>query len=563
MPEKKMTKEFKADVTSSLKLQPSTLFSGKISRRNFGKLLGLASVVPMTGSMAGCGGGDDSADTVSPAPTSYAISKEAKVTVAGGEMQGTNLPTGVRAFLGVPYAAPPVGSLRWKAPQPVVPWTGTKATQTNPPAAITSLNPVTLSGTTTPWKTSEDCLYLNMWVPPETIASAGSLPVMVWMHGGGGNISETRYMGDELAKKGIIYILAARRQGIFSTLALSSLSAETENKGSSGNLDMLDMIAALKWVQDNIAKFGGDPNNVTLSGQSMGSQSVSKLQACPLTKGLFKRVFGQSGSTISGTKANTGVTLATAEANGAAWMAKFGTGTTVADLRAKTTAEILAVSGSLSAGFDYILPDTPQNLFLAGKQQDVPMYIGFCRDEATMPAFTGVTDLASYNSKLSTKFGADATAVFNLYPAFSNADAVTQSVRLNNEYDKGKIMVAWASAQKMTGKSPVYMFLFFRGNSSGTGAAHGRDVNYWTGKLTAAYGDNTFPYTTTADYELSSRMMDSLVSWCKTGNPNTAEVSVPEFNAADEKVAGFDERTIATVPIYKGVDWFVANSNKY
>lgn len=546
----------------------------KLDQLKHGLAYGL--VITTVASMCGClGGGGDSdkgTETGSTPTTAYAISKEAKVTVAGGEIQGTNLMSGVRSFLGVPFAAPPVGNLRWKAPQPVVAWTGTKATQNYSSACVYRTAPVSLAGQTTAWPTSEDCLYLNAWVPPEaSLPASGKWPVLVWMHGANGNNSEARYPGEQLAKKNIIVVTPQRRQaGILSNLALSALSAETENKGSSGNLDMLDMIAALQWVHDNIAKFGGDPDNVTLGGLSQGSVNTARLQASPLTKGLFKRVFAQSGSFLNGTSSDTGTTLSAAQAVGAAWMAKFGTvtGTTaaasVADLRAKATSELFLVSGSsLSGGMDYVLPDTVNNLFLAGKQNDVPMYIGYCNDETVSRALSGVTDLATYNTALTGKFGTDAANVFNLYPAFNDTDAVSQALRVNNDYEFGKQMVSWARLQKAKGASTVYMYRFYRGNSVGAGARHGNDVNYWAGNLTAPYSDNTLPYATPADYELSERMMESLVSWVSMGNPSTASVKVPEYNRNDQQVIGFDVNAIAQVPIYKGVDWFIDNASKY
>lgn len=528
-------------------------------------------MLPLAGCLGG-GGGDDGDTAASNSSTTgsvsnYAISSDAKVTIAGGEIQGLNLSTGVRAFLGVPYAAPPVGNLRWKPPQAVVPWSGTKATQTLPPGAIYSTATVTLNGTNTVLPTSEDCLYLNMWVPPEAKAKAGGLPVLVWMHGSNGNVSQPRYTSPELAKKGIIYINIARRQGVFANLALAELSAEAENKGSSGNFYMLDMIAGLKWVRDNIAKFGGDPDNVTLSGQSQGSIYTAKLQASPLSKGLYKRIFAESGAPIAGSTKTTIPSLAEMETVGAAWMAKFGTvsGTTaasrVADLRAKTTAEILAVSGSFSSGLDYILPDTVQNIFLDGKQNDVPMYIGYTRDEGGA-TIAGVTNLATYKSALLAKFGTDYDKVFSLYPAFNDTDALTQALRLNNETAFGLQMPSWARLQKMTGKSPVYLYRFDRANSSGL-VKHGGDVPYWRGMLATAYGDNSLPYQTAGDYDLTNKMMDSLVAWCTNGNPSTADVKVPEFNPNDEKFVCFDVNTITSMPVSQGVDWFFDNVKKY
>ncbi len=538
---------------------------GSLSRRDFGKLLGLASVVPLAGCFGGGGDDNDSASTGTTTSSSYAVSSDAKVTVTGGTIQGINMSSGVRAFLGVPYAAPPVGNLRWKAPQPVVPWSGTKATQTNPPAAIKQSAPLILPGTTTPYPASEDCLYLNIWTPPEAKAKAGGLPVLVWIHGGGSNIVEKRYEGDEFAKRGIVKVNIARRQSIFANFAHAELSAEAENKGSSGNFEMLDQIAALKWVKENIAKFGGDPDNVTIGGQSMGSVYTTSLQATPLAAGLFKRVMGSACYMFKGaTQKTTGTTLAKAEATGKAWVEKFGTvaGTTaaktIADMRAKSTDELYLIAASFATEVidNYVYPDTVQNLFLAGKQNKVPAYTGWVLFDN---GFTTVTDLASYNTYLTQNFGANANAVFNLYPAFNNVDAVTQANRIATEKANGMRNISYARLQALSG-SPTYVFRFDRGNaSSPTGAKHSWDINYWHYKLSAPISDSSFPYQSAADYELSSNMLDSLIAYCTNGNPSTANLTIPKYDQKDEKMVVFDITT-TSIPVASGIDWFVDNA---
>jgi carboxylesterase type B len=190
------------------------------------------------------------------------------------------------------------------------------------------------------------------------------------------------------------------------------------------------------------------------------------------------------------------------------------------------------------------------------------MYIGWTRDDTSEAIITGVTDLATYNAALKAKFGTDASAVFNLYPAFNDRDAVTQASRLINEHDKGKYMVSWARLQKMKGKSRVYVYRFDRPDSSGL-AYHTNDVAYWFGNMGAIYGTRYYPFQTAADYELTDRMQDSLASWCKTGNPNTAYVTVPEYNPNDEKLVAFDANAIAAVPISAGLKWFINNASKY
>ena len=552
----------------------SGLLNEKLSRRSFSKLLGLAPIAPLAGCMGGGGDSDEAPSTSGGVSSSYVVSAEAKVAVTGGEIQGANLGSGVRAFLGVPFAAPPVGNLRWKAPQPVVAWSGTKLTQTNPPAAIYSAAAVRLNGMTTTHPTSEDALYLNMWVPKEATAKAGGLPVLVCLHGNNNNASQARYAGAELARKGVIVIRPQFRQGIFGCLPLAELSAEPENKGTSGKFMVLDIIAGLQWVQENIAKFGGDPKNVTLGYQSVGAYSIMRLQTSPATKGLFHKIFTETGglNAVNAYAAETSVPLATAEAAGAAWMARFGTvagttaATSVAALRAKAPSELFLVSTTTNVtsgvGTDYLFPKTVTSTFLAGEQHDVPMFIGNCREESFNAGISGVTNLATYQAALTAKYGSAASTVFSFYPAFNDADAVKMALRLNSDYE-WKCNVEWARLQKAKGKSPVYLYLFYRGHTATAGATHGSAVSYWFGNLTSAYADNTYPYMTPADYELTDRMMESLAAFCKTGNPSTASVTVPEYNQSDEWNIGFDVGAISTMQIAPAVDWIIKNSAKY
>src|SRR5687768_5098611 len=221
------------------------------------------------------------------------------VAVESGSLAGTELASGVRAYLGVPFAAPPVRELRWRPPQPMPSWQGIYHADRTAPECIQTLRAHDINHYFGEEATSEDCLYLNIWAPPQA-AGASSMPVVVWIYGGGftiGSASMANYSGEQLAAKGVVYVAIAYRVGALGFLAHADLSAESPQRVS-GNYGFLDQIAALQWIQRNIARFGGDPGSVTIMGQSAGSASVSVLQASPLSRGLFHRAVGMSGGAL-------------------------------------------------------------------------------------------------------------------------------------------------------------------------------------------------------------------------------------------------------------------------
>ena len=221
------------------------------------------------------------------------------VVVESGNLAGTQLASGVRAYLGVPFAAPPVRELRWRPPQSLPAWHGTYHADRPAPECIQTLRARDINHYFGDEATSEDCLYLNIWAPPND-ASAPAAPVVVWIYGGGftiGSASMANYSGERLAMKGVVYVAPAYRVGALGFLAHPELNAESP-RHVSGNYGFLDQIAALRWIQRNIARFGGDPDNVTIMGQSAGSASVCVLQASPLSRGLFHRAVGMSGGAL-------------------------------------------------------------------------------------------------------------------------------------------------------------------------------------------------------------------------------------------------------------------------
>ncbi|MDY5080287.1 MAG: carboxylesterase family protein, partial [Prevotella sp.] len=297
----------------------------------------------------------------------------ARVNVAEGTLEGVN-ESGIKTFKGVPFAAPPVGDLRWKAPQPAAKWQGVRqAKEFGPNPMQESIFGDMNFGTK---KMSEDCLYLNIWTPAKDMNE--HLPVLIYFNGGGliaGSGSEPRYAGDAMARKGIISVTANYREGIFGFFTHPQLSKETAYKGS-GNYGLLDQVAAIKWVKDNIAAFGGDPERITIVGESAGSMSVSALMASPLCHGLFAQAMGSSGSVIGMKKVYT---LKEAEARGVEMAKKIGC-KNLKELRAMPAEERrkkAGRSGVIVYNVDgYFWTKQPYDVFATGEQTKVPLLIG-------------------------------------------------------------------------------------------------------------------------------------------------------------------------------------------
>ncbi len=300
-----------------------------------------------------------------------------QVKVEQGIVQGT-IEDSLRVFKGVPFAKPPVGNLRWKAPQPAEKWDGVKQTTAFAPAPMQGGNP--------PSGKSEDCLYLNIWTP--TKSASEKLPVLVWIYGGGFSFGATYfYDGAKLAKKGVILVSIAYRVNQFGFLAHPELSAESPNHVS-GNYGILDQIVGLQWIQDNIAAFGGDPTKVTIFGESAGGISVSMLCTSPLAKGLFSGAISESGGSFGPTRPTTYPgenmkTLKKAEADGVEYMQKAGV-SSLAKLRALDADKVpsgFGMAGGWPIVDGYVIPDDQYKLYEEGKYNDVPVLIGYNSDE--------------------------------------------------------------------------------------------------------------------------------------------------------------------------------------
>ena len=442
-------------------------------------------------------------------------------------------------FKGIPYAAPPVGGLRWKAPQPVASWTSVRAcTEFGPscPQSGGGEEPFSVPALSA-GKTSEDCLYLNVWTPAKS--SKDRLPVMVWIHGGSfesGSGSMGIYDGTNLATHGVVVVTINYRLGPFGFLAHPALSAESAQKVS-GNYGLLDQVAALKWVKDNIAGFGGDPQKVTAFGESAGAISILDLLVSPLSDGLFQRAIADSGILLdSGFGVSTARTLKQGEDEGQQFAAQLGidsSGDAAAQLRAKTPDELLAAADKLSAqtklvekglvwtpvADGYVLPDLPSELWVQGKQHKVPLLIGSNLDEGN--AFlSGLTVSAGqYQTVMHTIFGQFADQALALYPVKDNEDPLPKLSRMLTEIGFAST-ARFAAEEQNTAATPAYVYQFTRvplKSINKLGAFHAVEIPYVFGNA------NLFGLLgklEDVDYQLSATMGGYWTRFAATGDPN-------------------------------------------
>jgi para-nitrobenzyl esterase len=457
------------------------------------------------------------------------------IQVDGGLITGTPSPQwtyGIRLFRGVPYAAPPVGNLRWQPPQPVVPWQGVKEADHYTPVcmqAATVKDSNAWQDGLTP--VSEDCLHLNIWTPAK--ASGDNLPVMVFIPGGGntrGAASEQQYDGNSLAKKGVVYVSVNYRLGVFGFLAHPGLTKESGHHAS-GNYALLDQIAALRWIQRNIAKFGGDPNNVMLFGHSAGASNLAALMASPLAKGLFHRAAGMSGGL------GNQVPLGQAEDAGAKFAEALGAHS-IAELRAKPTAEILSARRTLNGPVvdGWVLPQDVYSIFAAGKQNDVPLMAGSVGDDG--PGAGMPTKAAEVPAWARENYGGLAGEFLKLFPADSDA----QAAKASHDLRRDRSLVGartWVALHAQSGKK-AYWYLFNHASPMPPGAMFsGRPAtdmgSYHGGELVYVWNNlylKDWPWTT-ADHNLAELMSTLWTNFAKAGDPNGS--GVPKWAPYDPK----------------------------
>lgn len=471
------------------------------------------------------------------------------VAVDGGRISGVALDSGVQAYLGVPYAAPPVRELRWRQPQPVPAWREVFHADRFGPQCMQPQRDATANQYAGAEITSEDCLYLNVWAK----RGLSRAPVIVYLHGGAffiGAGSAPLYHGESVAQQGAVFVNLNYRLGVLGFLAHPELARETPAR-SSGNYGFLDQIAALQWVQRNVSKFGGDPGKVTIVGQSAGSMSVLVLQASPLAKGLFSRAVGMSGALIDNAGPMALRNLPVAEADGLRYQAQVNA-KSLEDLRRMPADRLVASRAPGAAPIGpiqdgQVLPASIASIFAHGQQNDVPLLLGFTRDES-FGGLGPVGSLNDYLAKAQERFGARAAEFLRLYPAQTDAQATEQARLADRDATMARHMKAWASAQAEHGRAAVYSYLFARPHSYASGvifsdlnpatagAYHTSEVPFWFGTLDAFNRFRTTRNWSQDDRRMSASMVQALVAFARSGNPVTASLAFPRFNAADPKL---------------------------
>lgn len=476
-----------------------------------------------------------------------AFSRIQAVKVTGGEVQGV-VTEGVSIYKGIPFAAPPVGDLRWRAPAPVQSWPGVKKADAFGPACMQASGGMGNTGAV-----SEDCLYLNVWTPAK--GAGEKVPVIVWIYGGGysgGSTSTPMYDGMGFAQKGVVLVSVAYRVGPFGFFAHPELSRESG--AGSGNYGLEDMIAGLKWVKENIARFGGDPSNVTLFGHSAGGMAVSILAASPAAKGLFHRVISMSGgsfaplqtSSRNGTGMGLGISsLKMAEAIGEEFVKKSG----AADIKGARALSAEEIQKNLAGGMGgigrfkpvadgHIVPNDLYSLYQAGRFNDTPILVGNTSDEAASFVGRGNVTGAQFEKQIRSQYGPHADAILSVYPHSTDAEAAKASRGIMSESTFTWNTWIWALLQSRHGKGKAFQYLFdYHPTSPDGGSGHGSDVSYAFRTLGGGRGDAP----KAEDLKLSDIISSYWVNFAKWGDPNGPGLPAwPAFAENDQEVMVFD-----------------------
>ena len=477
------------------------------------------------------------------------FAQQPTVKTAQGEAAGKLIMQGTqKAFLGLPYAAPPTGDLRWKAPQPPTAWKGVRDA-TNFAARCEQWHI---------WNDyifldagpSEDCLYLNVYAPASA-KPASKLPVMVWIHGGGfiaGAGSEPRYTNSAIPSKGVILVTINYRLGLFGFLASDDLAKG--NGGHAGNYGLMDMAAALRWVKANIGAFGGDAGNVTIFGESAGSFAVNALTAAPGARGLFHKAIGESGAFFAGTIPMS--SLAERGKRDQGWVDALGA-KSLAELRYMPADKLLqAAQKTPGIGFvpvvdgQFLVEPVPDT-YAAGRQAHVPAIIGFNKDERTGTLSKDMT-AEKWKAYAKEHYGAKADEFLAAFPANSDEQAVLSADDFTTEAFIALGAWKWAEAQSKTGQAPVYRYRFDRpappeeNHPQGKYAFHSDELEYVFGTLDARHGAVWHP----EDRKLSDQMVTYWANFARTGDPNGTGLALWPRYDKERKIIHFDSPIAAT-----------------
>jgi len=479
-----------------------------------------------------------------------------RIKTINGILEGVD-ESGIKIFKGIPFAAPPVGNLRWREPQPVESWSGIRKADKFGPRAmqLSVFGDMNFRAHTM----SEDCLYLNVWTPAET--GNEKLPVLVYFYGGGfmaGDGSEPRYDGESLARKGVVTVTVNYRLGVFGFFAYPELTKESPHHAS-GNYGLLDQSAALQWVQKNIEAFGGDSKRITIAGESAGSFSVSAQMASPLSKDIIAGAIGESGSLLG---LNPVVDLKDAEKAGSDFSGTVKANS-LAQLRAMPAEQLLKATAT--AGFGrfpicvdgYFFPKSPLEIYENGEQAHVPLLVGWNSQEMVYQMILGQDKptLENYKKALKKLYGEKSEDALDVYHASNDEEAEQAATDLASDRFIGFSTWKWCYMQSKTGGKPVYRYLYARprpqmrpemGNATSGlaggvikdssankttkmppahGAVHSAEIEYALGNLSTNRVYDWEP----DDYKVSNIMETFFFNFIKTGNPNG--LGVPHWSA--------------------------------
>ena len=488
----------------------------------------------------------------------------AQVKTTSGAVRGTTTANAqIGVFKGIPFAAPPVGNLRWQAPRPAMAWPGVRD--------ATAFGPRCMQGQIFSdivfKELSEDCLTLNIWTPAKS--PGDRLPVMVWIHGGGfqaGAGAEPRHDGEAIASKNVVLVTINYRLGVFGFLAHPELTRES-GRNASGNYGMLDQVAALRWVQDNVAAFGGDPKNVTIFGESAGSFSVSALMASPLAQGLFHKAIGQSGAYMAADFSALPLKpLVESEQQGVKFAAALGADT-LAALRARPADELLKTALKIqpwfSPGIDnYFLVEDVAATFAAGKQAKVPLLAGWNADEVRggVVLAKDKPTAAVFAQTTRKRFGAHADRILQAYPAANDAEALESAAALASDTFIGYGTWKWIEVHQKTGGAPVYRYSFDRkipvppghtvngvpATARDIGARHAGEIEYVFGALALSLPN--VPWEP-IDRTLSDAMTAYWTNFARSGDPNGSGLPAWPKYSDGGRVLHLDEKIRAQADV--------------
>jgi para-nitrobenzyl esterase len=503
----------------------------------------------------------------------------AQVKTSAGAVRGTASADGrIEIYKGIPFAGAPVGDLRWKPPQPPAPWQGVRDATAFGAQCVQG--PI-FGDITFPGPASEDCLTLNIWTP----AAAGRterLPVMVWIHGGGfqaGAGPEPRHEGEAFARKGIVLVTINYRLGVFGFLAHPELTRES-GRNASGNYGLLDQIAALRWVKENVAAFGGDPGNVTIFGESAGSFAVSALMASPVAAGFFHKAIGESGAYFTAGGALALMPLPASEQHGVKFATALGAGS-LAALRGKSSDDVLQAALKTQPWFaptvdGYVLTEDVHSTFAAGTQARVPLLAGWNADESRANVVLGKVrpTAASFTADTRKRFADHADALLKVYPAATDAEALESAASLASDLFIGHGTWKWLEVHAATSGSPVYRYSFDRkipvapdakvngmpATSRDIGARHAGEIEYVFGALDSVRNVTWQP----EDRKLSDAITTYWANFARTGDPNGADLPKwPRYDQASPRVLHLDliikEAPDALRPRYQALDAYFEN----